>query len=133
MKAIKYMVVVVFALVMLFIFVTNFSASESRFQCSGLVSLNRASTAATVYLKLERYRWWVGLWSDSDANLLIEIPSEVVENYGHVIEVGQQLQIYSFEKSLRGNLSLLSNSLSLQTSRGFFDGECTIVNSKFLR
>jgi len=129
LKVLKYILVAVFVVVLLFLFVANFSAVESRFQCSGAVSLNGASSASTVYLKLQRYRWWVGLWSDSDGNILLEIPNVAIQYFGEIIELGEQIQIYSFEKHLRGNFSLLSSVLALETSGGFFDGKCTRISS----
>ncbi len=129
MKILKYVGTVALAIVLLFVFVANFSAVESRFQCPGSVSVNDVSTPTTVYIRIEQYRWWVGLWSDSDATLWLEIPNQAVEYSSHVIEVGDQLQIFDFDNMMKGNFSSLSHTLALQTSRGFFDGECKSINA----
>lgn len=112
------------AIIFLFVLVANFSSVEHRFQCTGKLARNDAPVSSTLYIKIAEYRWWVGLWSDSDAALWLEMPSEAVEYFGNVVEVGDQLQIFGFEKDLRGNFSTLSKVLALKTSSGFFDGIC---------
>ena len=82
----------------------------------------------TIYIVLEEYRWWVGLWSDSDGNIQLEIPNETTMYYSHVVEVATQLQIYDSPKDLKGNLSTLSKILALSTPFGFFDGKCKSIN-----
>lgn len=129
MRVLKYIGATVVSVVLLFAFVANFSAVESRFQCSGSLSLNDASSTATVYLRVERYRWWVSLWSDSDAAIWLEIPNQFVETFSEVLEVGDQLQIFGLDAEIKGNFSTLSHVLALQTSRGFFDGECKRINA----
>jgi len=127
-KSIKYIGFAVLGIVILFFFFANFSAAESSFQCSGEMSLNGTTRPMTVYLKLTEYRPWVSLWSDSDASINLEIPNEWVEYYGHVKEVGDQLQIYKTypQKTLKGNFSTLSKTLviDLESPFGFFDGNC---------
>lgn len=125
MKLIKYLGALVVAALLLFVFVVNFSSVESHFQCSGKISSEAGSYPTTIYMKLAEYRWWVGLWGDSDGALWIEIPNKVVEYYGHVVEVGDQLQIFNSPKELKGNFSTLSKTLAISTPVGFFDGTCT--------
>lgn len=110
--------------VLLFAAVATFSAAESRFSCVGAISREAAPKPITIFIKLNEYRWWVGLWSDSDGDLHLEIPNESVEYFGHVVEVGDQLQIFDFDRKMQGNFSTLSKALALQTRRGFFDGKC---------
>src|SRR5690606_22595884 len=107
----------------------NFSAAETRFECSSFVPESEGSLPAMVYLRLEQYRWWVGLWSDSDAALWLEIPSEAVEYFSDVREVGDQLQVFDSSESIKGNFSTLSHVLAIQTSRGFFDGKCRVIDA----
>ena len=125
----KYFGAVVIAALLLFLFVVNFSSVESRLQCSGEISSKGGSRPTTIYMKVAEYRWWVGLWGDSDGALWLEIPNELFEYYGHVIEVGDQLQIFDSEKKIRGNYSTLSKTLTISTPAGFFDGTCKrIIN-----
>lgn len=128
MKALKIFAVIVGAVVLLFVFVANYSAVESRYQCLGEVSSTDGSHPVTVYLKLEEYRWWVGLWSESDAAIYVEIPNTSVDYFGNVNKVGDQYQISDSAKNLKGNFSTLSKTLAIQLplklKTDFFDGAC---------
>jgi hypothetical protein len=126
MKAMKYIGVLLFVATLLFLFVANFSSVASSFECVGKISSKGNSQPATVYIKLKEYRWWVGLWSESDGALHLEIPNTFVDYFGLVVRVGDQFQIFDFEKNLKGNFSSLSKTLALSTrAAGFFDGTCT--------
>jgi len=73
-------------------------------------------------VKVEQYRWWVGLWGKSDGALWIEIPNENIEYFGDIVKVGDQLQIYDYQKNLKGYFSTLSNTLSVLLGEKTFDG-----------
>jgi hypothetical protein len=116
--------------VALFLIVVNFSAVQTRYECPGTISRNGASETATLFVKVETYRWWVHLWADSDASFWYEIPSVTVGYFGDVIEVGDQLQIYEFQnKGIAGNFSTLSKALALKVPGGFFDGICKQIGA----
>ena len=124
----KYTVIIVTSLLLLFVFVANFSATEYRYECKGsFKTADEQYEDDTIYLKLSDYRFWVKMWSGSDASLNIEVPNKHVDYYGHLEKVGDQLQIYDFDKNLKGNFSKLSKTLALQTYLGFFDGTCKRV------
>jgi len=124
----KYLLAIVASLLLVFVFVANFSAIEYPYECKGSFKKgDEQYEDATIYLKLSDYRFWVGIWGESDASLNIEIPNKHVAYYGHLKEVGDQLQIYDYDKSLKGNFSKLSKTLSLQTYLGFFDGMCNKI------
>ena len=129
MKAIKILGTFGVAVVLIFVFLANFSAVESRFQCPGEISSTDGSRPITVYLKLEEYRWWVGLWSDSNAAVHIEVPNTYVDYFGNVKKVGDQYQIYHSANKLEGIFSILSKALAinlpLKVQTDFFDGNCT--------
>jgi hypothetical protein len=131
MKAVKILGPIGGAVVLLFLFVANFSTGESRFQCPGVISSTDGSHPINVYLKLEEYRWWVGLWSKSDAAIHVEIPNTYVDYFGNVKKVGDQYQIWDSAKNLKGNFSNLSNTLAIQLpvtlKTDFFDGTCSKV------
>jgi len=127
LKLSKYAALLVAALVLLFCFVTIFSSVETRYECKGNLRFMGETQPKTFYIKLEEYRWWAGLWGDSDASLSVEAPDEWVDHYSHLKKVGNQLQIFDSKKMLAGNFSELSKSLALKTSTGFFDGTCTKV------
>jgi hypothetical protein len=128
MKLIKILAAIGVVVLLLFIFVVNFSAVESRFQCPGEISSTDGSRPVTVYLKLEEYRWWVGLWSESDAAMHIEIPNNHIDYFGNIKKVGDQYQIFDSANSLKGNFSTLSKTLTIQLpiklKTDLFDGTC---------
>lgn len=127
-KSLKYIGGSVLGFIILFLFVSNFSTTESSFQCSGEISGSEISRPMNIYIKLTEARPWVGLWSDSDGSINLEIPNEWVEYYEHIEEVGDQLQIYKTypQKTLKGNFSVLSRTLAIDLGSpfGFFDGAC---------
>lgn len=131
-KALKYIGFALGGLLVLFLFVANFSATKTNLQCTGEISYEGNTRPLTVYMKLTEYRPWVGLWSDPDSSINLEISNEWVEYYGHVEEVGDQLQIYETypAKALKGNFSKLSKILAidLESPFGFFDGNCVATN-----
>lgn len=124
-KATKYVGTLLSAAILLFLFVANFSSATSSFECVGMTSTSDGAKPTTVYIELEEYRWWVGLWSDSDASLHLEVPNKFVEYFGHIEKIGDLYQIFDSEKALKGQFSKLSNKLALSAHPGFFDGACT--------
>lgn len=128
MKAMKVLGgLLAFALLLLF-FVANFSAVESRFECNGKITANGAEQPATAFLKLEKYRWWVSLWSDSSGSAWVEIPNQTVSYFGYVTYVGDQLQFWdSFgsPSNFSGIFSVLSRTVGVKLGElGLFEGTC---------
>lgn len=128
MRLIKFFVGFVVAAALLFFFVANFSAEESRFQCPGDLSSKSGLHHVTAYAKLQEYRWWVHLWSESDGNLWLEIPNESVEYYSPLVKNGDKPHIYDSAKAFKGMFSGLSKTLALSTPVGFFDGTCKRID-----
>jgi hypothetical protein len=115
---------VIVAAVLLFVFVANYSIVESRFRCPGEFI---ESTPSTAFMKIERYRWWVGLWSNSDAAVTVEIPNRLVYAYYSESseEGGDTLLMYDSTKKFRGRFSTLSNVLWLDLDPYLvFEGSC---------
>ena len=109
----------------LFLFVANFSAVESRYECAGTLSSSGAEQPSTIFLKLETYRPWVGLWSDSSGSAWVELPSQTVSYFGHITEAGDQLQLWGPSNKLAGNFSTLSKALTVDLGAfGMFGGTC---------
>ncbi|MDM7941607.1 MAG: hypothetical protein QUV35_03165 [Hydrogenophaga sp.] len=124
MTVLKYLGGLLATAALLFLFLVNFSSVESSYECIGQTRDGGDSQPSTVYLQLEEYRWWVGLWSKSDAYLYVEIPNTFVFGYTHLDKVGHQYQIYEAENKFTGNFSTLSSALALSTHLGFFEGAC---------
>jgi len=127
MKLVKYLGSLLLIVIGLFLFVANFSSISSNYECLGEMSTGENKSSKTIYIVLEEYRWWVGLWSDSDGNLKLEIPNEHLDYYSQVVEVGNQLQIYDPPNEMKGHFSTLSKTLALKTPYGFFDGKCVAI------
>jgi len=126
----KVIVALLVMLMLLFVFVAKFSAIESRYECQGTIISHGITRPAVVYVKLNQYRWWVGLWGDSDGELHLEIPNKFVDYFRHLKEVGDQLQIFDHDKKLIGSYSRLSGTLTLNTSVGFIEGTCVKIEKK---
>jgi hypothetical protein len=111
-----------------FLIAANFSSSENRFECSGKVTIDRAEAPKTAYLKLQRYRWWVALWSDSQGSAWLEIPNTAVYYFGFVTEAGDQLLFWDSTggpSNYRGAYSPLSGALSVRLRESeAFSGSC---------
>jgi hypothetical protein len=122
MKLVKVFVPLAAGAILIFVVV-----AESRYKCSGKVSSGGSSQPVTVYMKLEKYRWWVGLWSDSAGAVWLEIPNETVQYYEHTVEVGDQLQLFDSTKTPKGYFSTLSKTMAVSIPvSGFFDGTCEL-------
>lgn len=130
MKTIKILGGLLTFAVLLFLFVANFSAVESRFECKGKIIANGVEQPATVFLKLQKYRWWVGLWSDSSGSAWVEVPNQTISYFGHVTEAGDQLQFWdSFgvdpPSKFSGIFSTLSGAVGVKLgTTGVFEGTC---------
>lgn len=111
----------------LFFVVVNFSiAASTRYECTGTIGAKEPRQPATVYFRLEEYRWWVHLWSDSDGNLWLELPSAGADYYSKIERLGEDLlNIQRTPSELSGSFSRLSQRLAIQTSLGVFEGNCT--------
>ena len=123
----KYTGILVLLVSCILFVVVNFSSADYKYKCDGKISLKGASTEQTIYIELGQYRPWAGLWSDSDGHLRFEIPNKLLGFYGHIIDVGSQLQLYDLREEFQGSFSTLSKTLSLNTRDGFFDGDCVAV------
>ncbi len=114
----------------LFLFVANFSAVESRYECSGSLTSSGVEQPSTIFLKLETYRPWVGLWSDSSGSAWVELPTQTVSYFGHITEAGDQLQLWGQSNKLGGNFSSLSKALTVDLGAfGVFGGTCRSVGA----
>ncbi len=116
----------IFIAIIALVVVSKFSAVETSFECKGKISTDSKSEESTIYMKVNEYRPWVGLWSDADGDLKFEIPSQYLGYYTPIKEVGDQLQIYDGAKIV-GNFSKLSKVLALKVPTGFFDGSCITI------
>lgn len=129
-RAIHYFGSILFATAVLLVAVMTLSQVETRFQCSGEMSSGTSPHPIKIFLRLTEYRWWVGLWNDSDGFLRVEIPNKAFDSF-EIAETGDFLRISETRDSksqFKGTFSTLSSTLTLETSAGLFDGTCTKIN-----
>jgi hypothetical protein len=127
-RILKYLTYIFVVLLVLCFFLAKFSSVETHFKCTGEITKgNVIQGSKTVFIKLNEYRPWVGLWSSSHGSVNLEIPNQWFDYFEQVDIVGDQLQIYTNypEKTLKGNFSKLSKTLSIDTPYGVFEGGCT--------
>lgn len=130
-KFAKYFAVTVAGVVLVFVSIVAFSSAETKHKCTGTITEQGVQSPMTIYVKFAEYRWWVGLWSRSDGAVWLEIPHKTTEYYESVSRSGDSLLINASSNKLGvgGLYSKLSNSLSLQTPMGVFDGNCKRIDA----
>lgn len=106
--------------------VLNFSGTESKFKCNGEALINGKSQKSSVFIKLHEYRWWVGLWNDSDGSIWLEAPKVTLAYFDNLNDSGNQIQIYERD-NLRGYFSKLSNTLEIHDPDISFTGTCKAI------
>ncbi len=123
----KVFAVVVVALATLFFIATNYSVSRSVMRCDGELHKDGEAVPGTVYLAIEKFRWWVHLWSDADGVLHVEMPDgyELYYNKLETVSTGWHiLDGYGDKIEMKGMYSELSKTLRLDTPFGTFEGTC---------
>lgn len=136
------------ALVVFFVFIANFSEKVTQYSCSGTYKTkNQTEETGEVFLKVAKYRWWVSLWNEtSEGTVLAEyrkpelkqLKQDFYVEYYEVFRIEQeQLNIEKVELGVNdkgkpslyfrpsGTFSLLSNSVTLSSTYGLFDGKCS--------
>lgn len=111
----------------LYLLVVNFSAVESKYACTGTLTGVPIPENSQVFVRLKDYRFWVGLWSKSDGDFWIEVPSLSVGYFSHLNKAGDTYGVFeAAEGRFAGNFSKLSGKLDLKiTEKLAFEGTCT--------
>ena len=130
MKLLRYAGALLIAAFGLFLFAAYFSEVETRFRCSGEFSSDGNPQKATLYVKLDEYRWWV-VWVDSDGDITLEVQNKPLVDLFAIKRNHDLLTIYAYayahEKRPQGYFSTLSKTLAVTTDRWSFDGTCNHV------
>lgn len=116
-------VAILLIIIIIFVIIGKFSAIETKYECIGSFSKNSKVNQMTIYMKLQRYRWWVDLWSDSDGSIWIEGGPSTCEYFEKLKKIGDLYQIFDLKNKERGTFSILSNSLYLEFPGGTFTGQ----------
>jgi len=116
-------------LVSAFVIAANFSERRIVLTCKGETTIAEQSEPDTLYAALNEYRWWVGLWSDSDGSLRVESSDGMLLYYDYLKGSYPIVRIFygdSGKLEFKGSYSKLSNSLTLVMGGAVFDGTCTV-------
>lgn len=119
----------------MFLFVANFSSVKTYLECKGNYSSNGQITQTKLFVSIDEYRWWVGLWSNSDGNMRVEIEEIDFLYYSYLDDIDSfpRLHIYDSDPARggkgKGYYSKLSKTLKLYfTSKTSFEGKCYSIN-----
>lgn len=135
MKTLLRIVEIVVAVVALsLVVVSNYGTVESRLECSGAVKEASGrnaqivtTTPATLYAKVETYRWFI-VWTDYDAMITWEIRPQRYTGFGYYTLNDVNSPIVNFDGTRNsGSFSPLSRSIYIQPfsdGSGWFDGMC---------
>jgi hypothetical protein len=124
MKVVKVLAAFLLLAIACLVIVSNFSSTEHRYECVGTVSPAETSSPETVFIRWEEYRWWVGLWSESEGNIWLEVPNKTVAYYEMVERSQDQVTIRTNGKMV-GLFSTLSNAIDIDVPIiGPFSGSC---------
>jgi hypothetical protein len=125
------------AVVMLFVLIANFSEQVTQYSCKGTYKTkNQTEETGEVFLKVSKYRWWVSLWNDqSDGTVLVEfrkgfdpttkLPVSYIDHLLDIRYSQETIQLRDLKSSPAGVFYLLSNSVTLSSTYGWFDGKCS--------
>ena len=104
--------------------VTSLSETQVDFVCKG--SFDGTEERVELHFRLSQYRWWVGVWSESDGNILMELPDGSFEYLADVADEDPIFQIYKSPEELIpvGRFSKISDKLTVQTAFGRYNGSC---------
>jgi hypothetical protein len=96
---------------------------KTKYECTGKLS-GEYGDYSKLYLELEEYISWLDI--KSDGNIVFEIPGIInYASYRHIEKNGHMLMIYpAYSKPIKGDFSLLSKRLVLDTQFGIFRGTC---------
>ena len=126
MRSLAALIVVAVAL---YLVAVNYAATDSRFQCAGMLMSKVGTRPAIAVLNLHRYRWWAAWWRGADGYVRIEMPEQSVDAFAHIDQTGDVLVFFDDEKKIQGTFSLSRSALNVETPRGLFGGSCVVVDA----
>jgi hypothetical protein len=122
----RYFLLMIAATATLFLGVVNFSAVRSQYSCAGTFIGGGLVVGTELFFRLDAYRPWVGLWNESDGDMIVEYLGQ--EHFEHLRKDGVFYEM--FEKAggpSHGRFSTLSGyfELSDPNKKGkAFSGQC---------
>ena len=131
MKILKWLGSAILIVIIGLVVVVKYSSTTTVYECDGKQDYELEgqprSYLAKMFLKLEEYRWWVHLWSESDGFLTVEIPDDTNEFYEGIQDSGDMLEVWK-DGTRQGLFSRLSMRLSLKNPNGYYSGTCKRVD-----
>lgn len=121
----KKSIAIILSTIIFVVLVGFFSAKTTNYECTG--SFQKNTIDKVIFLKHKEYRFWVSLWSESIGMLWIEIPGKSMDLVTDIKEVGHLLQLYGYNKEMKGHFSTLSKFISIKIFGDFYDGQCTEI------
>jgi hypothetical protein len=121
-KIIKYLGLGIVILIMAVMFIST-QSYKTKYECTGKSS-GEYGDYSKLYLELEEYLSWLDI--KSYGNIVFEIPGIInYVSYRHIEKNGHMLKIYpAYSEPIKGDFSLLSKRLVLDTHFGIFRGTC---------
>ena len=125
LSILKAIVIAVLLLTGGFWVLSNYSEIPSRYECNGTYeSNNNQISKGKLFLRINLYRFYVHLWSESDGNYFIEDMDGNL-SYGNKLRDDSTTSIYLIDND--GMLSRTSGSLWIKSYLGLFKGKCTLI------
>ena len=99
----------------------------SNFRCTG----NLKNKPAIIYVRMEVYRWYAGLWHGTDGSVHVEVPNEYSYRRGSIKNYGDSIAVCWSDGSVCGLLGFYSRQtgeITLNSLKGSFSGECRKIH-----
>jgi hypothetical protein len=128
LSILKFVLIASLILMVLFFVIVKFSISETIYlSCKGKFDQNQ-HIEKPVYLKIEKLRLWVKLWSEDEAMVTIEYPEiGIFPNYYIRTSILDKVILYRYDRNI-GSLSTLSGNISIKTNfDDSFTGKCKTI------
>jgi len=106
----------------------NYSTVDYRYKCDGTITRQGITKPITLFIKIEKWRWWNRPWFKTHGVLWYEIPNEDNGAFTVIQKIGDNYLIYEYDNHYKGKFSTLSNHLVLELHSGVVDTYCVEVH-----
>lgn len=125
LSILKGTVITVLLLIGGFWVLSNYSAISSRYECIGTYESNdNQIIKGKLFLRIDLYRFYVHLWSNSDGSYFIEDMDGIL-SYGNKLRDDSTTSIFLINND--GIFSKISGNLWIKTYLGLFKGKCALT------
>jgi len=139
-KLVRLLLLFIAGVVLFFVVVANYSEEVTQYSCLGTYKTkNETEEPGEVFIKVNKYRWWVGIWNDkSDGTIFVEyrkgidpntkIPLSYIDHLLDTSHAEGVIHIRDSKMTPAGAFYLLSGSVTLKSTYGWFDGKCSKIH-----